>query len=211
MVGAASLGPAPTEYLALGDSYTIGEGVEDGERWPTRLAAALRARGIAIAHPHYIARSGWTTDELAAAIDEEQAQGQLRPDYGLVTLQIGVNDQYRGRDVGAFSVQFTDLLRRAIGFAGGKPGRVLVVSIPDWGTTPFATASGRDRGQIAAEIDAFNTAIAAFCQRSGVAWVDVTGLGRRTDAADEVVADGLHPSPRMYERWTAKIEAALPR
>ena len=112
--GAHAYDQAPAEYLALGDSYTIGEGVEDSERWPTRLAAALRARGIAIAHPHYIARSGWTTDELAGAIDEEQSQRQLLPGYGLVSLQIGVNDQYRERDLGSFQLQFSALLERGL-------------------------------------------------------------------------------------------------
>ena len=203
--GAHAYDQAPAEYLALGDSYTIGEGVEDSERWPTRLAAALRARGIAIAHPHYIARSGWTSDELANAIDEEQLQRQLLPSYGLVSLQIGVNDQYRERDLGSFQLQFSALLERAIAFAGGKVKHVVVVSIPDWGHTPFAISSGRDRRQISAEIDRFNAAAAAFCHQRGVTWVDITDLSREPDAGQEVVADGLHPSPRMYARWVARI------
>ena len=203
--GAHAHGQVPAEYLALGDSYTIGEGVADGERWPTRLAAALRARGIAIAHPHYIARSGWTSDELADAIDEEQSQQQLRPSYGLVSLQIGVNDQYRERELGTFKLQFSALLDRAIAFAGGNVKHVVVVSIPDWGHTPFAVSSGRDRRQIAVQIDRFNAAAEAFCHRRGVTWVDITELSRSADASKEVIGDSLHPSSLMYARWVARI------
>ncbi len=209
-VGTEPYGQVPAEYLALGDSYTIGEGVEDGDRWPTRLAALLRARGVAIAHPHYIARSGWTTDELSAAIDEEQSQGQLRPRYGLVSLQIGVNDQYRGRDLASFELQFTALLDRAIGFAGGSKAHVVVLSIPDWGRTPFAIAGGRDRRQVAREIDQYNAAAAEKCADRGVAFVDITDLTRADGADHDVVADGLHPSAAMYARWLPLIAAALP-
>ena len=203
--GAHAHGPLPAEYLALGDSYTIGEGVDDGERWPTRLAVALRARGVAIAHPHYIARSGWTSDELADAIDEEQCQRQLGHSYRLVSLQIGVNDQYRERELGTFQLQFSALLDRAIAFAGGNVTHVVVVSIPDWGHTPFAISSGRDRRQIAAQIDRFNAAAEASCHQRGVIWVDITDLSRATDASTQVVADSLHPSPQMYARWVARI------
>ena len=151
-------GTAPVDFLALGDSYTIGEGVEDEQRWPVQLAAALRARGVAIAHPQIIARSGWTTDELSAAIDAEDAHGNLQPHYDLVSLQIGVNNQYRGRSVEDYRDEFSRLFERAVAFAGGDPAHVLVLSIPDWGTTPFAQASGRDRAQIAREIDEYNDA-----------------------------------------------------
>ena len=201
---------AAIDFLALGDSYTIGEGVGDDERWPVQLAAALRARGLAVAHPHVIARSGWTTDELSAAIDDALAQRQLLPRYGLVSLLIGVNDQYRGRTVFDYALRFSALLERAIGFAGDAPGRVLVLSIPDWGGTPFARAGGRDAAQVAAEIDAYNAAAAAVCQQRRVGWCDITGLTRQADLAEELVADGLHPSGRMYSRWVERVRAALP-
>jgi lysophospholipase L1-like esterase len=207
---AGAFASAPAEYLALGDSYSIGEGVEDGARWPTRLAEALRARGLAISHPHYIARTGWTTDELSAGIDAEQGSGRLRPPYGLVSLQIGVNDQYRGRPVSEFKPQFTALLERALVFAGGERQHVLVLSIPDWGVTPFARASGRDRAQVAAELDAYNAATCEICTQRGVKWIDVTGLTRAPGAEAEVVDDGLHPSPAMYGRWVARIVAEFP-
>ncbi len=198
-------GTAPVDYLALGDSYTIGEGVEDGQRWPVQLAAALRARGVAIAHPQIIAKSGWTTDELSAAIDAEDGHGNLQPHYDLVSLQIGVNNQYRGRGVDDYREEFSRLFERAVGFARGDPAHVLVLSIPDWGTTPFARAGGRDRAQIAGEIDQYNEAAAALCRSRGAIWVDVTGLTRRPDLAHELVADGLHPSAAMYTLWVDRI------
>ena len=131
-------------YLALGDSYTIGEGVPDADRWPVQLATALRAEGIDLADPRIIATTGWTTDELASAIDVAEPVGR----YDFVSLLIGVNNQYRGRSVAEYRGEFTALLKRAIGFAGGRPERVLVLSIPDWGVTPFAAAQiAQQRGR----------------------------------------------------------------
>jgi lysophospholipase L1-like esterase len=189
-------------YLALGDSYTIGEGVDARERWPVRLAALLRARGIDVAEPEIIARTGWTTDELDAAIDEAAPRGP----YGLVSLLIGVNNQYRGGAESIYRTQFAALLRRAIGFAGGDASRVVVLSIPDWGMTPFA--EGRDPARIAREIDAFNAAAREVTAEVGARWVDVTPASRQAGgAADMLAADGLHPSGRQYARWA---ELALP-
>jgi len=189
--------------LSLGDSYTIGEGVAGHERWPEQLAAALRDEGIPVSAPRIIAQTGWTTDELDAAID---AAGITGP-YGLVTLLIGVNNQYRGRDLDDFREQFDALLQRAIGFAGGRADRVLALSIPDWGVTPFAAASGRDTRHIARDIDAYNATAGQCCKARNVAWVDVTFATRQQAAASMLVDDGLHPSAAMYARWT---ELALP-
>src|SRR6266581_6886004 len=133
-------------YLALGDSYTIGEKVAPEDRWPAQLAALLRQDGLAVADPVIIARPGWTTDDLLAGIERVASSGR----FDLVSLLIGVNDQYRGGDVEEYRARFRALLERAVSFAGGDAGRVLVVSIPDWGTTPFAR--GRDRARIAFEI-----------------------------------------------------------
>lgn len=189
-------GAGEMRFLALGDSYTIGEGVDESERWPVRLAALLRERGVGIGDPRIIARTGWTTDELSAAIDEADPRGP----YALVTLLIGVNNQYRGRSTEEYRAEFAELLRRAIGFAGGEASRVVVLSIPDWGVTPFA--DGRDRAQIAAEIDAYNAINRDEARRAGARWVDVTGQSR--DAGADVaflVSDGLHPSGRAYAEW----------
>ncbi|HXU45219.1 MAG TPA: SGNH/GDSL hydrolase family protein [Thermoanaerobaculia bacterium] len=186
-------------FLALGDSYTIGEGVTPAERWPVQLAALLRAKGVALDEPEIVARTGWTADELKAGI---AAAGPRGP-FDLVTLLIGVNDQYRGHPVEGFRPSFRALLAQAVGFAGGDAHRVLVVSIPDWGATPFA--AGRDRARVAREIDAFNAVSREEAARAGIRTLDVTGSTRAHP--EEHVDDGLHPSGRQYRRWA---DAALP-
>ena len=192
---------APMQYLALGDSYTIGESVEPDGRWPMQLVAALRADGVVIDDPRIIARTGWTTDELSAAIDT--AAAPLGDDYGLVTLLIGVNNQYRGRDVDEYAHAFAVLLERAIGFAGRRADRVVVLAIPDWGITPFAARSGRDTAAIARELDAYNAAAAKICAKRGVAFVDIAPVSRKRGAEPAMLADdGLHPSAAMYAEWT---------
>jgi lysophospholipase L1-like esterase len=193
-------GAGEMRFLALGDSYAIGEGVAEDDRWPVRLAALLRERGIAIDDPRIIARTGWTTDELSAAIDDADPRGP----YALVTLLIGVNNQYRERDAEEYRGELAELLRRAIGFAGGDASRVVVVSIPDWGVTPFA--DGRDRARIAAEIDAYNAINRDEARRAGAHWVDVTAQTRAAGADPAyLVADGLHPSGRAYAEWARLI------
>ncbi|WP_192906673.1 SGNH/GDSL hydrolase family protein [Luteimonas marina] len=194
---------APTapslRYLALGDSYTIGEGVEEPGRWPMQLARALRADGIALADPRIIATTGWTTDELSAAIDAAEPLGA----FDFVSLLIGVNNQYRGRDVADYRDGFDALLARAVGFAHGRADRALVLSIPDWGVTPFAIQSGRDRDRIARELDAFNAAAREACDARGVAFVDITPASRALGGGVAMLADdGLHPSAAMYAEWT---------
>ena len=184
-------------FLALGDSYTIGEGVAADERWPGQLAAELRKRGLDVAEPRIIAKTGWTTDELDEAINRERVQDS----FGVVTLLIGVNNQYRGRVGGNYRVEFAALLRRAIHFAGGDARRVIVISIPDWGVTPFAV--GRDRVRIAAEIDAFNRVNREVTSEAGARYADVTSISR--EKASMVVSDRLHPSAAMYALWTAAI------
>jgi lysophospholipase L1-like esterase len=186
----------PIRFLALGDSYTIGESVAPSDRWPNRLARALR-----IPEPQIIAKTGWTTDELSAAIDAANPKGP----FDLVTLLIGVNNQYRGRSADEYRQQFAALLERAIGFAGGSAQRVVVVSIPDWGVTPYA--AGRDRARIASEIDRFNAIGRDETARAGARWVDITPISLRAAAEPTLIApDGLHPSAAMYAEWVKLIE-----
>lgn len=197
--------PAVGRFLALGDSYTIGEGVPEADRWPNQLARMLRARGVAdLREVQIIATTGWTTDELSAAIDQRDP----RPPFQLVSLLIGVNNQYRGRSVESFRPEFAALLRRAITFAGGDVRRVIVVSIPDWGVMPFA--ADRDRGAIAREIDNYNAACREVAQRAGVRFVNVTEISRQAGGDPAMSAeDGLHPSGEQYQLWTKHIADAL--
>jgi len=187
---------AELRYLALGDSYTIGEGVAESARWPVVLAQQLRADGIALSAPRIIAQTGWTTDELNAAMDAAAPLGE----WDFVSLLIGVNNQYRGRSVDEFRGEFSDLLARAIRLARGRADRVLVLAIPDWGVTPFA--EGRDRAKIAAELDAFNAAKRAVCASKGVTFVDISVVSRKFGGqATHLAGDGLHPGPALYLEW----------
>lgn len=187
----------PLRYLALGDSYTAGEGVAESDRWPQQLVDLLREREFDIADPEVIARTGWTTDELLAGINAAAPSGP----YDLVTLQVGVNDQYRGMGVVAFAQGFARVLDRAIDLAGGDGWHVVVMSIPDWGVSPFA--EGRDRDAIAEEIDLFNTvAFASVMARGYPHFVAVTAHSREAAGQPEsFVADGLHPSAAVHRDW----------
>jgi lysophospholipase L1-like esterase len=188
--------------LALGDSYTTGEGVRAEERWPVQLARLLQEAGLAAAEPEMVARTGWTAGELQTAIGE----AALSPPYELVTLLVGVNNQYRGYPQDEYRGQFAVMLQAAIGYAGGRAGSVLVLSIPDWGATPYA--AGRDRERIASEIDAFNRINREETALAGARYLDVTPDSRRAAVEpDLLAADGLHPSGKMYAGWA---QLALP-
>jgi lysophospholipase L1-like esterase len=189
-------------YLALGDSYTIGEAVAEADRWPLQLARLLRAESVALADPRIIATTGWTTDELEWGIDSAEPLGT----FDLVSLLIGVNNQYRNRSAVAYRSEFHTLLLRAIKFARGRADRVLELSIPDWGVTPFAHGDNRDAATIGSEIDAFNAEAQKMCAKEGVAYIDITPVSRQ-HGAEMLAADGLHPSAAMYTLWT---QAALP-
>jgi lysophospholipase L1-like esterase len=190
-----------TRFLALGDSYTIGEGVPDADRWPNQLVAMLRQKGIEITDLHMIAQTAWTTDELSDAIDQEKPKGP----FDLVTLMIGVNDQYRSRPVASFAAEYQRLLKRAIAFAGKRAARTIAISIPDWGATPFS--EGRDRALIAREIEAYNRRGEELATSVGTAWVDLTASSRAMQTDPSLVAvDGLHPTGLMYRQWARLIE-----
>lgn len=201
---------APGSYLALGDSYTIGEGVSSAERWPVQLAELVRKQHPTLLDPEIIARTGWTTAELAEAIKSTQ----LSKTYDLVSLQIGVNNQYRGQTVARYRTEFQELLRTAVKLAGNRASRVVVLSIPDWGQSPFA--AGRDRARIGFEIDQFNAVASQECSSLGISFVDITPLTRAAANDDtQFTSDGLHYSGPQMGQWAQQslpvVEAALLR
>lgn len=188
-------------YLALGDSYTIGEQVPMQENFPHQLAKLLNAHGVKTAEPVIIAKTGWTTDELAAAIREHN----LHETFTFVTLLIGVNNQYRGRSVENYKEEFTQLLDQAIVFANGHTQNVFVVSIPDWGVTPFA--EGKDRAQVAKDIDAYNAACKHITLMHKCHFTDITDSTRKNGTTPAYLAeDGLHPSGKEYAIWAERLE-----
>ncbi|GEO05258.1 lysophospholipase [Adhaeribacter aerolatus] len=183
-------------YLALGDSYTIGESVSEDERWSVQLAQMLRAKGFNIRNPKTIAQTGWTTGELIETLNKTFQQQS----YDLVTLLIGVNNQYRGQTLETYRAEFRQLLQTAIRYGKNDASRVIVLSIPDWGVTPFA--EGRDRAKIATEIDAFNAVAREETQKVGVTFLDITPLSRKALGDQTYVADDkLHFSGKMYQEW----------
>lgn len=193
---------SPITYLALGDSYTIGESVHDSLRWPNQLVSVLNQNGKQFEPATIVAQTGWTTDELAAAIDTIT----FAAPYDYVSLLIGVNNQYRGRSIDNFQKEFINLLETSITLAGQEGENVFVISIPDWGVMPFA--EGRDRAQIAQEIDQFNSVIQAICRDKNIAYFDITAISRKAKTNASLVAqDGLHPSGIMYARW---VDTVLP-
>lgn len=195
-------------YLALGDSYTIGEGVETAGNFPNQLVQVLKERhNIEVATPEIIAVTGWTTDELQAGI----AARDLQQTFDMVTLLIGVNNQYRGRDLDNYEEEFTRLLDQAIAFARGNKDKVYVVSIPDWGHTSFAVEKGSDAAKVSAEIKAYNERKKAIAEAKGIIFVDITALTDEyaADEAQYLVEDKLHYSAAMYRLWAEKIAAAV--
>ena len=187
-------------YLALGDSYTIGESVSAKNRWPNQLAELLEAEGTPV-EVTIIARTGWTVDELWEGIQADPPKGT----YDLVTLLIGVNDQYRGYSAEGYREKFRFLLTQAISYAGGHPDKVIVLSIPDWGFTPFAAQRG-DTEPISQMIDEFNAVNLEETKSVGAYYVDVTIISRMAlDDFDLITGDRLHPSGKMYSMWAEKV------
>lgn len=191
-------------YLALGDSYTIGEQVSFEENFPNQLKKMLEEKNIFLEKPAIIAKTGWTTDELNDAIQK----AELQQYYDFVTLLIGVNNQYRGRTVADYIPEFESLLKQAIGFAGNNNAHVIVVSIPDWSVTPFA--KDRDTKTITGQIDEYNVANKMIAEKYKVHYVDITPDTRK--AANDpslLTADGLHPSGKEYKIWAERIAALI--
>jgi lysophospholipase L1-like esterase len=187
------------KFLALGDSYTIGESVPDNERWPVQLTRALNARGKEFDDPVIIATTGWRTDDLKKAIEERNPPH----DFDLVSLLIGVNNQYQGKTPDEYLPEFKELVQMAIDFAGGDPGKIIILSIPDYGFTPF----GEDKQRtISPAIDAFNSVNRSLAEAFNVCYVDVTPVSRTGLTDPELLAaDGLHPSGKMYKEWVNEI------
>ena len=189
-------------YLALGDSYTIGESVPTEGSFPFQLNAALKTDTSQVETPKIIAKTGWTTEELITAIKSTT----LQPKYDFVTLLIGVNNQYRNYDTVVYRKEFKELLQTAIKYAGDKPDNVFVLSIPDWGVTQFAKNSGRQAVQIAKEIDFYNAINKEETAKTKAVYLDITPISR--EAANNlklIASDGLHPSALMYSKWVTAL------
>lgn len=201
LIGADVVSQTPKKYLALGDSYTIGESVNEAERWPNQLAVKLTKKGIATDKPTIIATTGWRTDDLKNAI----LKAQLQPNYDLVSLLIGVNNFYQGKPIEQYESQFADLLGLAIKLAGGKKENVFVVSIPDYGFTPFGKTK---QPQITEGIDKFNAVNKRVSEANGVRYYNITDISRNgLNQLDLVASDGLHPSGRQYLLWVERLSA----
>lgn len=187
-------------YLALGDSYTIGEAIPQAESFPYQLAATLNQQGFKVREPTVIATTGWTTDNLIDAITKSELEDKQ---YSLVTLLIGVNDQYQGLSQDNYKIKFQQVLNTSIQFAGGDKHRVFVLSIPDWGVTPFA--HGRD-AEIGSQIDQFNAINKSISIAARVHYIDITPISK--EAANDpslIASDGLHPSGKMYGLWVNRL------
>ena len=196
----------PLKYLALGDSYTIGESVPKEKSFPYQLAAKLNFAGIEMFPPEIIATTGWTTDELIKAINEKN----LREKFDLVTLLIGVNNQYRGYSKGNYRKEFKDLLKAALLFADHKKSHVIVISIPDWGLTPFGLKSGRDIQKVSMQIKAFNAINEKEAIKAQVGYLDIskTSIIKAADLSF-LSNDGLHPSEKLYDIWADELAKML--
>ncbi|KQN34053.1 lysophospholipase [Pedobacter sp. Leaf41] len=197
-------------YLALGDSYTIGESVKQSESFPFQLQSLLKNNGINVATPKIIATTGWTTSDLQSAI----VQAKLTQKFDFVTLLIGVNNQYRGNSIETYKKEFAELLQTADLFANGDKTKVFVVSIPDWGVTPFDKNAGKSPQVIASEIDSFNAVNEQITISAGISYTNITPASRKASSDLSLVAnDGLHPSAKMYSEWadalSPKVSAVL--
>lgn len=199
--------PAALTYLALGDSYTIGESVARSQCFPHQLAAKLQENGVSVsAAPRIIARTGWTAEELQTALDAEK----ITERFNLVTLLIGVNNQFRRYSPDAYQKTFRLLLQRAVSLAGGIHRHVFVLSIPDWGSTPYGLESGRGRPVISSQIDQFNAINREETRKAGINYTNITPESRLALFDPSLVApDGLHPSGLMYKHWVDALYAAV--
>ncbi len=185
-----------TSYLALGDSYTIGQSVPEADRFPVQTAGILAGSPVYMASPVIIAQTGWTTGNLLNAL----AQNPVTRTYDYVTLLIGVNNQYQRRSQAEYRIEFEQLLNKAIQYAGGKKHRVFVLSIPDYSVTPFG--QNGNPAQTSREIDDFNAINKAITLAAGISYTDITPISRGAKTDPSLTAsDGLHPSGKQYLQW----------
>jgi lysophospholipase L1-like esterase len=191
-------------YLALGDSYTIGEKVPSEENFPNQVVSILRMKGFDFATPRIVARTGWTTEELQLGINKSK----LAKHYDFVSLLIGVNNQYRGREASDYIQEFEFVLKQALKFAGNNPRRLIVLSIPDWSSTPFC--KGEDRQKVALQIDEYNKINKQVANKYRVHYINITPGTRQAANDTELLAeDGLHPSGKEYKKWAVDVAAII--
>ena len=193
--------------LALGDSYTIGEQVEEQERWPHQFAAALRKEGVEVGDPDYIATTGWTTSDLLEGMSVSVSREKQ---YNLVSILIGVNNQYQGLDMDLYEPELRQIIEQAVSIAGGQRSRVFIFSIPDYAYTPF----GKGDPGISREIDAYNRVKERVAREYGISFINITPISRQALSEPELVAgDGLHPSGVQYGAWVKKLlnEVEIPK
>lgn len=192
--------------LCLGDSYTIGQSVNVDERFPEQTLALLKKKNIIFKETEILAKTGWTTQNLLHALEAKYYE----PGYDFVTLLAGVNDQYQGIDKSLYAKNFETLLIKSIELAGGKNKNVFVLSIPDYGVTPFAKSNRTTPTQISLEIDAFNSINKKFSEKYAVQYLDITPVSRKAETDTTLLAsDGLHPSGKMYALWAEMLAAEI--
>ena len=194
------IGKNTSKFLALGDSYTIGQSVEVNERWPVQFLKELTATTNVIDTLQIIAQTGWRVDQLKEAMNSSD----LEPPYGIVSLLIGVNNQYQGQNANDFRPEFIEILEKSLKLVENRTERLFVISIPDWGASPYGF--GFDRAKVSKEINEFNSVVKEESEKRGLRYFNITTISRRALTDKTLIAsDGLHPSGKMYKLWVDKI------
>lgn len=194
------IGKNTSKFLALGDSYTIGQSVEVNERWPVQFLKELKATTNVIDTLQIIAQTGWRVDQLKEAMNSSD----LEPPYGIVSLLIGVNNQYQGQNANDFRPEFIEILEKSLKLVENRTERLFVISIPDWGASPYGF--GFDRAKVSKEINEFNSVVKEESEKRGLRYFNITTISRRALIDRTLIAsDGLHPSGKMYKLWVDKM------